>query len=192
MISPFEYISVFLAIILGVGVTQLVTGFAEIIHRWHVTKTYWPHMALIALVFVLHIQEWWAIYEMRGYDSWRLPVFLFLALYPVNLYILARILFPVEWSKEGCDLKQFYFENYRRIYLFTILLAVLAIINNLFIEGRPVAEQVFQFFIILLLSVVVGRKHSPEWLHKAVILVLLASVVLVFVIEWNAFLIVNI
>ncbi|NJM26912.1 MAG: hypothetical protein HC859_17015, partial [Bacteroidia bacterium] len=60
-----------------------------------------------------------------------------------------------------------------------------------FIEARSIREQAFQLFVILLLGVVALKRHSPEWLHKAVIVVLLASVALVFIIEWNTFMIVN-
>src|SRR5579871_3747661 len=97
MMSPFEYVTVLISIILGMGLTQLVTGFSSIIIRWERVKIYWPHLVLIFLVFIIQIQDWWATYELQSYAYWRLPTFLFMILYPVNLYLLARILFPVRW-----------------------------------------------------------------------------------------------
>ncbi len=78
MISPFEYVTVLISIILGMGITQIVSGIAQIIHRWEQTKIYWPHLILILLLFVIHIQEWWVTYNLRTYQYWRLPVFLWL------------------------------------------------------------------------------------------------------------------
>lgn len=43
MISPFEYVSVLISIILGLGIAQIVTGLADIIHQWQRIKLYWPH-----------------------------------------------------------------------------------------------------------------------------------------------------
>ncbi len=81
MISPFEYVIVLTSIILGMGITQIVSGLASIIHRWEKVKIYWPHLLLVILVFFIHIQEWWAAYDMRKYEYWRLPTFLFIILY---------------------------------------------------------------------------------------------------------------
>ena len=42
--TPFEYVTVLISIILGLGITQIVTGVADIIHQWDKMKLYWPHM----------------------------------------------------------------------------------------------------------------------------------------------------
>ena len=92
--SPFEFVTVLISIILGLGITQIMSGVADFIHQWEKAKLYWPHMLWVILVFVLHVQQWWLTYELRVISSWRLPFFLFEVLYPINLFILARILFP--------------------------------------------------------------------------------------------------
>lgn len=76
--SPFEYVTILISIILGLGITQLVTGIADIIHEKEHVKLYWPHALWIPIIFFLLIQEWWDIYALRDYDTWRLPVFLFI------------------------------------------------------------------------------------------------------------------
>src|SRR4051812_23976190 len=93
--TPFEYVTVLISIILGLGITQIISGVADLIHNSERVKIYWPHLLWVILAFFLHVQEWWQIYELKSYTGWYLPVFIFIILYPINLFILARILFPV-------------------------------------------------------------------------------------------------
>jgi hypothetical protein len=189
MISPFEYVIVLVSIILGMGITQIISGLADLIHRWERIKIYWPHLILIVLVFILHIQEWWVSYDMRNYEYWRLPTFLFIILYPVNLYILARILFPVSWRGKEIDLKKFYFQNFRRIYLLTICLDVLGIIDNIFIGGFQLHDQIVQFLVLSILVFVAIRGNTSEVIHKVIATALLLISVVTFILTWNIFLI---
>ncbi len=189
MISPFEYVIVLISIILGMGITQIVSGLASIIHRWEKVKIYWPHLILVILVFLIHIQEWWAAYDMRDYAYWRLPTFLFIILYPVNLYILSRILFPISWRGPVIDLKKFYYQNYKRIFLFTITLDVLGIIDNIFLSGYQISEQIVQFLVLAILVFAIGRRSSHELLHKIIASVLMIIFIVTLILAWNIFLI---
>lgn len=189
MISPFEYVIVLISIILGMGITQIVSGLASIIHRWEKVKIYWPHLLLVILVFLIHIQEWWAAYDMRDYAYWRLPTFLFIILYPVNLYILSRILFPISWRGPVIDLKKFYYQNYKRIYLFTITLDVLGIIDNVCLSEYKFSEQIVQFLVLAILIIAVWRGSSNELFHKTIASMLMLIFIITLILAWNIFLI---
>lgn len=188
-ISPFEYVTVLISIIIGMGVTQILSGVANIILRWEHVKVYWPHCIIIILVFIMHIQEWWITYDLRMYKYWRLPTFLFIILYPVNLYILARLLFPIRWGNKEKDLKVFYFSNYRRIYLFVITLAILAVIDNVWMSGLAIEEQFIQIILIIVLSYVCVYKKEDEWIHKLIAIALLMTSIVTFIVTWNTLLI---
>jgi hypothetical protein len=186
--APFEYIIVLISIILGMGITEILSGIGAIISRWEKIKLYWPHSVLVLLVFIFHFQEWWVIFELRNYPSWRLPVFLFTTLYPVNLYILAKILFPIKWSNKGTDLKLFYYEHCRRIFMFIFSLAILSIIDNLFLHGIPFSNQIPQIMLALICSVIIFSRSKREWLHHVVIALLFVATVVTFIVEWDMFL----
>ena len=192
MISPFEYITVLISIILGMGITQILTGVASLVNRWERVKLYWPHTALIILVFIIHIQEWWAFYEMRHYKVWHLATFLFVILYPVSLYLLARILFPLSLKDAIIDLKTFYYSNYKRMFLMIIILDVLAIIDNIFISGYSIADQVVQLCVMILLIVFVVRGSRNEWVHKGIAATLILITVIAIIATWKTFVIENV
>lgn len=189
MLSPFEYVVVLISIILGMGITQLITGFAAMMLRWDNVKLYWPHLVLIILIFVLHIHDWWATYALRNNTSWNLPMFLFIILYPVNLYILSRILFPIRWSPVPVDLKVFFLDNFRKVYLFILFLPLHSVIENLFLRGYDLKEQLVQVLLIVILGAVVILNKRNEWIHKALALLFVLLCVVSMVIGWEEFVI---
>jgi hypothetical protein len=191
MISPFEYITVLISIILGMGITEILSSVGNVILRWQSVKLYWPHTILVLLVFVFHFQEWWVIFELRTYQYWRLPVFLFTILYPVNLYILARILFPRKYKRKGTDLKTFYYENCNRIFIFIFSLAMLSIIDNAFFHSIPFIEQVPQIILAIICSMIIVSRTRVERVHHVIIGFLLAATIVSFYIEWDILLIEN-
>src|SRR5688572_25096937 len=114
--TPFEYVIVLISIILGLGITTILTGIANFIKYPPAERFYLPYAIWILLVFVLHIHEWWESYSLKSLETWKLPVFLFIILYPIALYILAHLLFPSDLRK-GLLTKSFYMNNYPRIFI---------------------------------------------------------------------------
>jgi hypothetical protein len=191
MISAFEYVTVLISIILGLGVTQILTGIADLVHQNERIKVYWPHLIWILLTLVLHVQEWWVTFELRSYGPWRLPVFLFVLLYPVVLFILARLLFPFGFSEGEIDLRKFYFENYRRIFLFGSFLAFLSICDNLLLRHYEAIDLVGQSVVLITLSMMAIVKNSRPWLHKTVAVFMLLFLITSIVVEWDKWLVAN-
>lgn len=187
--SPFEFVTVLISIILGLGITQIMSGIADIIHQWDKVKLYWPHLLWIILVFILHVQEWWLTYELRSVEVWRLPFFLFEILYPISLFILARILFPFSGDETSNDLKVFYFRNFRKFFLMVMILSVLSGLENIFTHGLGPEGWMVNLGIFLLLLIVVKIKNTSERIHKLVAITLLIAMVTGIVLNVNEWLI---
>lgn len=185
MMSTFEYISVLVSIILGMGIARLVAGVAAVVARWQHVSLYGPHAVLVLLVFVLHIQEWWAFFDLRSYEAWRLPVFLFVVLYPINLYILAHLLFPVRWKRQQ-SLREFYELHYRKLYVFLAALIGLAILDNVFIGHYRLHDQWAQGLLLMPTLAMVLTKNIKPWMHGAVAFLLFAFTIIALAITWNS------
>ena len=190
MISAFEYVTVLISIILGLGITQILTAIADLIPQSKRVKVYWPHLLWVLIVLILHVQEWWIIYDLKTYTPWRLPTFLFVMLYPIILFVLARLLFPFGIQEGIIDLKVFYQENYRKIFLFSIGLAVLAVLDSLLIRGDSLQSQLLKLVVPFIFSVLYFKK-SPEWVHKLVSIGFFLLLIVTIAFEWNEWLISN-
>jgi hypothetical protein len=170
--TPFEYVIVLISIILGLGITTILTGIAEFIKHPPAGKFYPPYAIWILLVFVLHIHEWWESYSLQSIQTWKLPIFLFIILYPIALYILAHLLFPAD-LRRGLMTQAFYMNNYPRIFICAIVMDILSIIHNLFITRIPIEDQVFQFVVLISLTFLVVTRNKNSVVHHIVATVIL-------------------
>jgi hypothetical protein len=170
--TPFEYITVLISIILGLGITQLITGIADMVHQWERIKIYWPHLLWICFIFFLHIQDWWTLYELRTIGQWHLPTFLFTILYPINLFILARILFPFGSVDGATDFREFYFQNFRKFFTWSITLVILSILDNVLINDLPITSQSIQLLLLIVFGVITLKNYRQEWIHQFVVIFL--------------------
>lgn len=190
MLSPFEFVSVLISIILGLGITQIVTGIADIIHHWKRVKLYWPHTLWMVIIFFLHIQEWWNIYDLRTIDTWRLPTFLFISLYPINLFILARLLFPAHSHNDiELDYKDFYLTNYKKFFVVIVCFAFLSAVENFALAGEGIEGVALQIVIIVVLGLASLSQRVNEWVHKAIVVAWIAAVVISIIVNWDTWLI---
>lgn len=189
MISSFEYVTVLISIVLGLGITQILTGVAKLIQNRRRIAFYWPHLIWIAFVLFLHIQEWWVMYELKAFVPWRLPVFLFIMLYPVNLFVMAKVILPDHWRSKRIDLSEFYFQNFEKFFALLIIAAVLSLVYNMFILNLRITDQAIQILIIFVFGFLVYRRSMNGLLHKAISLAIFIIACLAVVVEWNKWLV---
>jgi hypothetical protein len=172
--SPFEYVSVLISIILGLGITQIVTGVADVIQNWRNSRLYLPHALWVLFAFFLHVQEWWVIYDLRFMTDWKLPVFLFIISYPIGLFVLARLLFPPPVINQPATLKEFYYANYTKLFITAVILITLSILDNVFINNYVIWDQPVQLILLVILSILIYKKPKQEWVHVVLAFVLLS------------------
>lgn len=183
--STFEYISVFVAIILGMGIAQIVTGIAHFVHSSNKVKLYWPHLFFIFNTFFFHIQEWWVYYEYKSFTEWRMPVFIFVMLYPIDLFVQARVLFPFDNFDEETDLKKFWYSNYRTYFLLIAIATILSLVDNIFLRHMQIQDQVLQMVLCVVMLSMVIFKVRNEWVHKALALLFFVGTIVSMIAAWD-------
>ncbi|MGB5347702.1 MAG: hypothetical protein WBN23_16160 [Woeseia sp.] len=100
-----EFILVAHAILTGLGIAEVLRGFADLIRAVPVTTSR-RLIGIAAWTLLLFFQLWWAVWRVGERDTWSFTDFLVMLLPVVILYLLARISFPKEI--DGADLKQYY------------------------------------------------------------------------------------
>lgn len=109
--TPFEHLAVFVSIVLGLGVAQLLTA----VHRLAVARArvrgYWLPFVWVALLFITQVEWWWAIYALRQRTVWNFVFFLFVILSPVSLYLAAAFALPEVEPGARYDLREHYYAS---------------------------------------------------------------------------------
>jgi hypothetical protein len=171
------------------GITIVLTGIAQLIREEQRVKLFWPYLIWIGLVFVMHIHEWWITYQLKSTMTWKLPVFLFIILYPILLFILANLLFPDSWEKNNRDMKQFYFIIYQKFFGCAILLVVLSVLQNVFLSNLPLSEQFVHLIVLVTLTVMLIKKPKSVLAHTIVAVFLLLLLAGSLIVERNSLLV---
>src|SRR5689334_16954075 len=92
--DAFSYVSVIISVVIGLGLSHLLTGVAELVKARRTVKFYWVHLLWVALTFIGHIFLWWTMWNLRLIRDWNFFSFLLLLLAPVLLYLAAAFLIP--------------------------------------------------------------------------------------------------
>ncbi|HET7228865.1 MAG TPA: hypothetical protein VFJ16_02550 [Longimicrobium sp.] len=110
-LTPFEHLSVLISIILGLGLTHLLTSVHRLVQARKRVRTYWLSLLWVALIFVSQVEWWWASFARRDDAVWNFFYFLFVLAGPVTLYMAAAFALPEMEPGERYDLREYYFGN---------------------------------------------------------------------------------
>lgn len=132
--SAFEFVSVLMSIVVGLGITRLLSSASNLVEhrasiRFDSVTLVWAANILLYLVIY-----WWVVVgNWRGRTTWSFPSFVSLFLYGVFLYFCAALILP-ENAEPGLDLTA-RFDSIRRPFFTMWLLVVCAEVTDSFIKG---------------------------------------------------------
>jgi hypothetical protein len=170
----FSFVMVLLSIIVGLGVTELLTNFARQIQNRAKSKFYWLHTVLALLVFIALLQQWWESWDQRLVENWSFPILLLMLGGPIGLYLISHLLFPKEASE--VNFENHYYDNSRVTYFIGILTVIFASIYRPLSFGDTLidADNVASVFILIVFMILAFSKN--RWLHQILVPLLFAAV----------------
>lgn len=161
--TPFEYLSVLISVIVGLGLSHLLTSAARLIQRRRHVKPYLPTLLWMATLFVVQIQIWWVAYQSSAEAEWNFFSFLGFLVIPVIGYLLCYLIVP---DLEGgvVDLRAAYHDNRAWFFGLAIVAFLVSFGRDLAGGGIPLnPNTAFRVgFIILALVAIRVRR---EWFH---------------------------
>ena len=130
--TQFQFVLVLLSIIIGLGVTDLLTNISRQIRLGKKAKFSWLQSSLVLFVFVALLQQWWESWGLQSVDHWNFGTMLLLLAGPVGLYIGSHMLFPQKI--EDSDLEEHYFEHAKVFWLIAIFVIIVSVLFRLDIK----------------------------------------------------------
>lgn len=164
--NAFEYLAVLISIVLGLGITNVLSGFASMVrHRDRVT-IYWPLLVWMAVLFLIHVQTWWAMFELREVRHWTFGGFLAVVMQPVMLYLATSVLVPDFPAGGAIDLKQAYYRETRWFFAGLIAVLVASLVRTPAVSGRLTNPSDFAAHLLFMSFAALGMFTRNEWVHK--------------------------
>lgn len=97
--DPYEYLTVFVSVILGLAVVHLLSGVSLILDTRVRERVDWIHAVWTANVFITTLLVWWFNFSLTAVQVWTLLHFLDLVAYSVVLYLMSGLLYPVRGAE---------------------------------------------------------------------------------------------
>lgn len=182
-INPFEYSSILVSIILGLGITQLLSAFSELLYNYKRVTFYWPQTGWVIFVLFLHIQDWFITYQLRDKPVWHLSELVFVLLYPVTLFIAAKMLLPTNANEESRDMKAYYMSQFPVLFGIMAISILLSVVFNCWLLGESLTAQLPILFFLLILLYVSQRKIKQSLVHQAIAFTICIAAVVSVIIE---------
>jgi hypothetical protein len=176
----YEYLLVMISVVMGLGVSNLLTGVGRLLQARQAVKLYWVPLTWVVLLFLLHVQVWWSIWRWHDYPSWNFATYVYILLLPIVLYLLAFIVLPnfeTDESRE-VDLRTYYYHKKNGLFGLACLIPILPMIEAVVFHDLSFfyAPNWFRlaFFVMLLAGVFIDDARYHETM--AVIMALLFAV----------------
>jgi hypothetical protein len=97
MVSQFEFLSVLVSIVFGLGLAHLSEGVFKLAYQRKLNEI---DLLLAGFTFMVLVLNWWIFFAYHTHDVWTFEQFLILVLWALSFYGLAVALFPPH-SAEG-------------------------------------------------------------------------------------------
>ena len=101
MNEAFNYVAVLVSIIIGLGVTRILTGLSDAIQVGNRPRTYWVHTVWMLNMLIDLMLFWWVLYRWNTVPQWTFFIFLWVNVAPILLYLASGVLCPSELEKTG-------------------------------------------------------------------------------------------
>lgn len=132
--SDFEYISVLLSIILGLGITQLLSGIARLVRDGRALAPAWWLMVMVATLLLAHFQVWWVSFGWRHVQEWTYFSYAAFMILPALLFLLAYLVFPADLRLDGAELVDEFVARRRPYYAIVALVPVASFFQQWMLE----------------------------------------------------------
>lgn len=163
--DEFSYLSVLISIILGLGITQLLSGFGRWIEQRSSFRAYGPAIAWTAILLVTHIQGWWSMFGLRHHQNWNFLQFCIVLLQPITLFLMAALVLPGANAPE-LDLRSNYFAQRRWFFGLLIALLVISVLKDLAMTGELPDPANLAFHGLLFFPSLIAILTEREGYHR--------------------------
>lgn len=181
--SAYQHVVVMMSIVLGLAVTGLLKGIAQLYRTRARVRLYWIHSTWVGLLLVFSLLLWWTFWSYRGISEWNFFKFVLYLSPIITLYYLTAIIIP-DPSDPVTSLKEYYFANRVALFGTFALCGVLAGATAVFVRGLPWSDPSHLFRLVLVLLTLVGMRSTREPVH-AIILFIAIAMILAFIVSYH-------
>lgn len=135
----FPHIRIIMGMIIGLGMTKLLSGVARMVQHPKQVRVYGVHLAWVGSMLLMLIHFWWWQFGLFSIGNWTFEIYFFVIVYSIILFLLCALLFPDSMQEYGGYEDYFYSS---RVWFFGLLAStyVLDLVDTL-LKGEEHFER---------------------------------------------------
>jgi hypothetical protein len=162
--DTFSYLAVLFSIVLGLALTQILQGFSELMLARTRVVIYWPALIWAAIVLLIVIQSWWAMFAMRTVREWTFAMYANVLVQTIFTYMIARLALPDSGDLDKIDMRESYFSHRRWFFALLALAVISSLVKDPMFGDRTSPENA-AFHGIFLTTAVIAAITKSRWYH---------------------------
>ena len=170
--KQFDHLSIFVSMIIALGVRHLILSIASLIHLRGKVKIYYPTMIWILFLLLLQLQIWWVFFYRHEISDWLFFNFLFYLIIPITVSMLSHLLVPE--IKAETNLKEIYDHNRKWFFGLFASIAVVSLTEDFFLHGIAHYDLNFWFRIVFIVLSMIGLSYGSKRLQLPLALLFLS------------------
>ena len=144
--NEFEFLAVFISIVIGLGVTHILYGLARQIHNRSEQRVSELHFVWTLNVVLILLLNWWVLFLWVDYPAWSFDIYLLLIGWAIALYMLSVILYPPDIKKK--DSFEEIFEQNRKWLFGTFVVFVALDIAQTAVRDQLLEPKIYLPFVL--------------------------------------------
>ena len=136
--TPFDFVSVFFSVVIGLGVSQLLSSIAQMFEYRRQVVFDWVASLWVFTIFLFLVQAWWGLWSLRTAPSWSYASFLLLVAYQGAIFLLSTLVLPRSYGGGGVS-QEAHFNGVRPLFFSALaVVSIAAFLVNSLLFHQPV------------------------------------------------------
>jgi hypothetical protein len=178
----YQHVVVVMSIVVGLSVTQLLRGVAQLYRNRVRVRTHWLHSAWVALTIIFSFLLWWTFWSYRTITDWNFVRFVIYLCPAVVFYFLVAVAIP-DPADPVDDMREFYFANRTGFFGAFALYGAVAALTAVVVRGLPLMDLSNLFRLAMVVLLLIAMRSASERVHGVLLglsAVLLAAYISLF------------
>ena len=175
--NQFEFLSVFVSIIIALGISNILSSAMRLIRRRGRVHMHGATLVWMAVLFLLQVLAWWLAFQRRESTHWTFFRFLLYLLMPILVSVPGYLLVPeIELELEpSYDLEREFNHNRRWFFAIMAVMGVTAFVESAVSSGSFRLGLGSAFPLVAIALSLGGFAIRAKWAQLLIALAFLAT-----------------
>lgn len=136
--SPFEFITIFCSLILGLALTHIFRAVSDLYEIRERVTTYWLNSLWVITVTMWSVFTWWGLWTLSlDMDTWNYGQYWFLVMNLSSIYFFTTLVLPKATDEGDIDLEAHYYSVHKAFFSVVAFSLFTSAIINYSLFGQP-------------------------------------------------------